>query len=118
VFQIKDDILGIYSEEKKTGKPQLSDLQEAKKTLLFWFAYHNSSPENKAMLKKIYTKPKVNETDLAKIRKIFTRSGALDYAKQEMATLQQKAKSLIQSTKMQVKYKQLLQSYSQKLLKL
>ena len=35
-FQIQDDILGTFSEEKEIGKSNTTDLQEAKKTILIW----------------------------------------------------------------------------------
>jgi len=117
-FQIKDDILGLFSEERKVGKSILSDLQEAKKTMLIWYAYNNSTEENKSTIRMIFTKEKVNKTDLIKIRKLVTESGALDYAKREITGLLAKAAILIASTAMYPRYKECLNTYAQEILKL
>ena len=117
-FQIKDDILGLFSEERKIGKSILSDLQEAKKTILIWYAYNNSTKENKSTIRIIFTKEKVNKTDLIKIRKLVSISGALDYAKREITFLSSKAENLIASTAMYPRYKEYLNTYAQEILKL
>lgn len=36
-FQIQDDLLGVYGDEQKTGKSTLTDLREAKRTVLITF---------------------------------------------------------------------------------
>ncbi|TAM41649.1 polyprenyl synthetase family protein, partial [bacterium] len=41
-FQIKDDIIGTFGEEKDTGKSNLTDIKEAKRTLLIWHAFNHS----------------------------------------------------------------------------
>jgi geranylgeranyl diphosphate synthase type I len=115
-FQIKDDISGMFSEEKEIGKSALTDLQEAKKTILIWYAYHNSTKKDKATIRKVLAKNKVKRGDLLKMRKIIRLSGALDYAKGEISNLLRKAQDIIKSSRMHKKYKAFLNNYSQKLL--
>lgn len=115
-FQIKDDILGMFSEEKKIGKSILTDLQEAKKTLLIWHAYKNSSKKDKSIIRRVFSKNKVKKGDLLKMRKIIRISGALDYAKGEILNLLRKAQDIIKSSRMHKKYKTLLNDHSRKLL--
>ena len=116
-FQIKDDILGLFGEEKKIGKSALTDLQEAKKTLLIWYAYKNSSRKNKLVIKRILAKDKVNKSDLIRIRKIITSCGGQDSVKKEILSLREKARGILNSSKMRKKYKTLLNNYSGVLLK-
>lgn len=117
-FQIKDDILSMFSDVKEIGKSQLTDLQEAKKTILLWYAYNNSSRENKLLIKKILSKKNVNKSDLFCIRKIIKTSGALDYAKKEVSKLIKRSNDIIVSSAMRAKYKNFLCAYSKELLRL
>ncbi|UCB57063.1 MAG: polyprenyl synthetase family protein [Candidatus Omnitrophota bacterium] len=117
-FQIKDDVLGMFGEEKETGKPALTDLQEAKKTILLWHAYNNSGKEYKSAIKKILSKDKIDRSDLLKMREIISASGTLDFAGDEIIHFTRKAKTIIKSLKMHPRYKELLGSYSRQLLTL
>lgn len=115
-FQIKDDILGMFSEETKIGKSTLCDLQEAKKTILIWYAYKNSSSKLKALIKRIMTKKIITKADLLIMRKIVISSGAKVCAEKEISRLLNQAQALIQSSAMRPKYKNLLYNYSKEIL--
>ena len=112
-FQIKDDILSLFFNEKTIGKSALSDLQEAKKTLLIWYAYNHTSQKNKSLIENIFLKKKVTKNDLLAVRKIAKESGALTYAQDEIYALREKAKTIITSAKMKVKYRNLLFKYAE-----
>lgn len=117
-FQIKDDILGMFAEENKIGKSTLSDLQEAKKTIIVWYAYNHTNNKNKLLIKNIFSKQKVSKSDLSKMRKIITNSGSLIYAKREMMQNLKEAELLIDPLALHPKYKNFLSQYSKKLLHL
>lgn len=115
-FQIKDDLLGIFGEESKTGKSSLVDLQEAKKTILIWYAYKHAKTSEKSLIKKILAKSNVVKSDLTIIREITLNSGAKEFAENEIALLTQKAMELIASSKIRKLYKDFLYSYPQEIL--
>jgi len=115
-FQIKDDILGTFSNEKEIGKSTLSDLKEAKKTVLIWYAYRHAASRERALIKKIFTKNSVGTKDLLAIREIIRKTGALDYAEREIYSLINKAGSLISSSAMRRKYRDSLHRYARRLL--
>jgi len=116
-FQIKDDILGLFGEEEKTGKSPLVDLQEAKKTILIWHAYKHSGAKDKLIIENILRKENVIRNDLFKIREIVIKSGAKEFAEMEISSLLGKALKLITSSKMLPQYKNALYSYSEKILR-
>ncbi|MFH1441713.1 MAG: polyprenyl synthetase family protein [Candidatus Omnitrophota bacterium] len=115
-FQIKDDILGMFAQESETGKSPLVDLQEAKKTILVWYAYKHSNSKNKKIIKNIFSKEKITALDLSKMREIITHSGALKFAETEIISLTNKALAMINSSRMKKAYKDFLYAYSKKIL--
>lgn len=115
-FQIKDDILGLFSEEARIGKSVLTDLQEAKKTVLIWYAYRHSPKKDRQAIKRILTKEKVTKMDLLRMRNIMVVSGALEYARGEIRSLREKAWRINRALKMRKDYKEALSGYAEKIL--
>ncbi len=119
-FQIKDDIIGTLGEEKETGKSNITDIKEAKRTLLIWYAFgkaSRASRKEKLTLKRILEGKFVKDSGLIKIREIIAKSGALVYAQNQIKYLYAKAVNQIDSLRMDKRYKQALVDFSQKILK-
>lgn len=76
-FQLKDDILGIFSDSKKIGKSNTSDIEEFKQTILYTYIINT---EYKDEFLKIYGKKNIKDSDLIKIRELLKLSGSYDYA--------------------------------------
>ena len=117
-FQIKDDILGMFSEEAKTGKSALTDLKEAKKTVLIWHAYNNSNRENKIKIKQILAKENAAIKDLLVMRKAIMEAKSLDYAKKEVAGLLRKSQDVLSLSRIKPRYKNILHHYAEQILTL
>lgn len=115
-FQIKDDILGIFGDSKKTGKSILSDLQEAKKTLLIWYAYRHGTTDNKKTIKNIFSQKKIGLDELNTMKDIIQKTGSLDYAKNEVKHYFQKAQTILRFSALKPLYKNCLLSYLEQLL--
>jgi geranylgeranyl diphosphate synthase type I len=115
-FQIKDDILGIFAEEKETGKSSLTDLQEAKKTILIWRAYQQGSKKDKSFIRKILAKRTVLRGDLLRMRKIILDTKTLEFAKGQICRYINKAIALSESLSMHKAYKYPLQRFCRELL--
>ncbi|MFA5350465.1 MAG: polyprenyl synthetase family protein [Candidatus Omnitrophota bacterium] len=117
-FQIKDDIIGTFGEEKDTGKSNLTDIKEAKRTLLVWYAFNHACKKDKLVIKRIMDGKFSSNTELLKMRQIISRSGALAYAKDQIKLLFSKANIQLDTLKMDAHYKQALDNFSQKILKI
>lgn len=75
-FQVRDDILGIFGDEKKTGKPVGSDISEGKKTLLVNYALKRSSTNQKKKLVSLLGKKDLTQNDIANFQDILIKTGA------------------------------------------
>ena len=82
-FQIKDDLLGIYGDEKHIGKSVTSDVSEFKQTILYAYTINTSYKDE---LLKYYGRD-INISDMDKVKKIFDESGAHEYAEVTMDKL-------------------------------
>lgn len=99
-FQIQDDILGMFGDEKKLGKGNLSDLREGKHTLLITKALENASKEATETIKSALGNPEVTQEESDEVRQIIRDTGSLQYSidtsvkyvKQAKAALEQRPK--------------------------
>ncbi len=115
-FQIKDDILGMFGNEKEIGKSALTDLQEAKKTILIWQAYKKADKKTKNVIKQMLSRKEVTRKDLKTIKEIVVSTGSLDYARSQVNGFIKKALSLIESSKIKKEYRVFLSDYVKKVL--
>lgn len=81
-FQIRDDILGLFGDEEKTGKPSYTDLIEGKKTFLILDGLQLGSNEDKLVLQKNLGNQSIGVKELEKVRSIIRKTGALEKSEQ------------------------------------
>ena len=98
-FQITDDILGIFGDEKDLGKTPGDDIREGKGTLLVLYALKHAAPTDKTFLKKCLGNPALTIKDFEKCREIIKRSGALSYAQKIAAGELEKAVAALDNAK-------------------
>lgn len=91
-YQIKDDIDGVFGEEKKVGKSVVSDIQEGKLTLLIAQALEKSNSQQKKFLKNILGSNIVTKKDLEKVKDIMIKTEALKYSQEKISELTKKAR--------------------------
>ncbi len=115
-FQIKDDIIGMFGKEEEIGKSNLTDIKEAKKTLLIWKAYNLSDKKNRKVIGSILGKKEAQINDLLLIRKIVTQTGALNYCRKEISNCVDKATVLIACSKISPAYKNALYACAKELI--
>ncbi len=81
-FQINDDLLGIWGEERATGK-EPTDLARHKKTLPVIYAFEHAAPADRARLTAFYAAPSPSEADVTEAMAILERTGAREYTRDE-----------------------------------
>jgi geranylgeranyl diphosphate synthase type I len=115
-FQIKDDILGLFANEAKSGKSSLSDLNESKKTLLIWKAFQAACPKDKKTIRVLLSKAKINKKDLCTMRYIVEKTGSLSYAKKEINRYYLNSQKILAGLKMKKEQKNELNLFTKHIL--
>lgn len=96
-FQIKDDINDIFSDKDKLGKDPGGDIREGKRTLLFYYASKNSSPDQRKALETLYGNQEIDADGIEKVKQVLTKTGALDKAQKEISDRSAQAMEIIAS---------------------
>lgn len=81
-FQTRDDILGIWGDYKKTGKPSGNDLKRKKKSLPVVYVLSNNNRNLKREFLDIFTKDNISDDDIYKILEIFEKIKAKQFCEQ------------------------------------
>ncbi|HWK77622.1 polyprenyl synthetase family protein [Microbacterium sp.] len=74
IYQLQDDVLGLFGDEERTGKSTLSDLREGKETLLV--AYARTDPAWAAVA-PLFGDGLLDEAGGQRLRRVIQDSGAL-----------------------------------------
>ena len=74
IYQLRDDVLGVFGDEARTGKSALSDLREGKETLLVAYARSNAAW---AEVAPRFGDARLDETDGEQVRRVIRDSAAL-----------------------------------------
>ena len=106
-FQIKDDIIGIFSSSDVIGKPNYSDIEEFKQTILYSYIKINK-PEYLDRLLKIYGKHNISDKEYNEIKDILTESGSLEYANNKMIELFNESKEKLSKVNINENVKNIL----------
>lgn len=87
-FQIQDDLLDVYGDEKTFGKPIGGDIVNAKKTLLLLYTLEQLQGEDLKRLQKIlaYT-PEERRAYIDEVRALYDKAGTPLYAEVEIKRL-------------------------------
>ncbi len=81
MFQIKDDLLNILTDQTALGKQKVgSDIKNGKRTMMVVHALSNASDDNKKIMLKILGNMKATQNDVMRVIDIFKDVGSIDYS--------------------------------------
>ena len=80
VFQIRDDVLGIWSQEKTTGKPVGADVRRRKNSFPIVHAMSHADRVQKQALEHVYEKGDVTDGDVDVVLEIMDCLGTEEFA--------------------------------------
>ena len=95
-FQLQDDWLGIFGDEKQLGKPIASDISEAKPTILLMETFECINDKKRTELNSFIGKENFSEEELSTIRNIIRESGAEERVTKRAEHLLNKAKQSLE----------------------
>lgn len=81
-YQIQDDILGLFGDEKITGKSTLSDLREGKHTFLITETMSRVDKHDQATIQSALGNNSLTPDDVNVVRQIIVNAGVYDDANQ------------------------------------
>lgn len=77
-FQLRDDILGIFGDEAKTGKSTVGDLREGKRTVLIELFRKSASLDEYELFRQSFGNPQASDESLVKLKELLRASRAYD----------------------------------------
>ena len=80
IFQIQDDVLGIWGQPNTTGKPVGADILRKKNTLPVVFTMSETRGTDRKILQEIYNGPVIGDEEISSVLDIMDRVGAKQYA--------------------------------------
>lgn len=113
-FQIKDDLLGLYSENDNMGKT-LNDIKEGKQTIIYKYAIDHANKEEIEIINKYYGNSDVTIGENKIITDLFIKLGAKENAEKLELEYTKKGIDIINS--MDVKNKDLFMDFANYLLR-
>jgi len=102
-FQIRDDVLGIWGDQEKTGKPVGSDIRRKKKSLPVVYALDKAEGAARAELLRIYGPEAIDDQGLDSVLSVLAavqaKARAQDLAEQYCARAMEKLDELALSSR-------------------
>ncbi|HVM20371.1 MAG TPA: polyprenyl synthetase family protein [Egibacteraceae bacterium] len=77
-FQLRDDVLGLFGDPQATGKGDLDDLREGKRTVLILRTLGRCTTAQRAELDRVLGRGDISDGDAEIVREIVVDTGALD----------------------------------------
>jgi len=75
-FQLQDDLLGMFGDPERVGKPVGADLTEGKFTFLIFHALKAASAEDRQVLTHALGRPDLPLAEVKRVRRILAETGA------------------------------------------
>lgn len=94
-FQLRDDILGVFGDEKVTGKPAIDDLREGKRTMLIAAAEESAGRMERRVMADCLGNPELDADGAARMREVLHSTGAVERVEQRIVDLAEEALGIV-----------------------
>ncbi len=96
IFQIVDDILGTFGDEKVTGKPTDGDIREGKRTCLLIEAMNRLDEKKQDFLVNLLSKSMITDENVEEVRELFKDADAINSCKKLAVKYYQEAEGALE----------------------
>lgn len=100
-FQFRDDLLGVFGDQAKTGKPAGDDLREGKRTVLVAHAFTTLDESSAARLDALLGCQDLDAAGVDEARELIRQSGAAERVEQMIAELRAEALTTLEDEAIQ-----------------
>jgi geranylgeranyl diphosphate synthase, type I len=90
-FQLRDDLLSLFGDPARTGKPLASDLTSGKRTLLLRLALRRAKPAELAAIRRVLGNPGAKLPALSSALRAISATGAPELVEERITELSQQA---------------------------
>jgi geranylgeranyl diphosphate synthase type I len=94
-FQLRDDVLGVFGDPVRTGKPDTDDLRDGKRTQLVAIAEQRATRSQQRVLERHLGNPLLDDTGAADVRLVLLDTGAVTEVERAIARLTRQACSAL-----------------------
>jgi geranylgeranyl diphosphate synthase type I len=77
-FQLRDDVLGVFGDPARTGKPAGDDLREGKRTAMVAMALERASEAQADLVRRRLGDPDLDADGVGELRDVLVSTGAVD----------------------------------------
>jgi geranylgeranyl diphosphate synthase, type II len=99
-YQLADDLLGVFGDEKETGKSNMSDLREGKATYLLQVAMERANDQQKQCLQTALGNPALDAAMADAVRSVLRDTGAVAQTEQTIGSYADNARAAIDTLSM------------------
>ncbi|MET0929220.1 MAG: polyprenyl synthetase family protein [Aeromicrobium sp.] len=86
-FQLRDDVLGVFGDPARTGKPVGDDLRDGKKTLLVLAGLERADAAQTELLRRHLGDRHLTEQQVCDLQTLLVETGALDEVERQITQL-------------------------------
>jgi len=114
IFQIKDDEIGLFGDQEKTGKPVGADIREGKKTL--YYLYLLQAAVDQENLSQSFGNQNLDEAGVIATLNLIDKYGVKEKVAQDLTQLESQAKKQINNLQLSAEFKQMMVQFLDKII--